>query len=106
MFNVCLTIFSSISSPLQSVSYVKVYVYCVFDYFLCNLVSTLDCELRKSACLLCLTIFTTSDCDELFVYCLMLQHIHSHTLTRSVYLFYNRRRVPLESHYLLSKLSI
>ena len=53
MFIVCLTIFTSILSPLQSVSYVKVYVYCVFDYFLFNLVSTSAGELRESACLLC-----------------------------------------------------
>ena len=51
-FNVCLNIFSSILSPLQSVSYVKVHVYCVFDYFLFNLVSTSGGELRESACLL------------------------------------------------------
>ena len=48
---VCLTIFSSILSLLQSVSYVKVqHVYCVFDYFLFNLVSTSAGELCKSAC--------------------------------------------------------
>ena len=69
--------FSSILSPLQAVSYVKVrvycvfdyfhfnlvstsagelhkvHVYCVFDYFLFNLVSISECELRESACLLC-----------------------------------------------------
>ena len=45
--------FSSILSPLQSVSYVKVHVYCVFDYFLFNIVYTSVCELRESACLLC-----------------------------------------------------
>ena len=45
--------FLSILSPLQPVSYVKVHVYCVFDYFLFNLVSISACELRKSACLLC-----------------------------------------------------
>ena len=49
----CLTIFSSILSPLQWVSYVKVNVYCVFDYVLFNLVSTSAGELRESACLLC-----------------------------------------------------
>ena len=53
MFIVCLTIFSSILSPLQVVSYVKVHVYCVFDYFLFNLVSTSGGQLRESACLLC-----------------------------------------------------
>ena len=47
MFIVCLTIFSSILSPLQSVSYVKVHIYCVFDYFLFNLVYTSGGELRK-----------------------------------------------------------
>ena len=45
--------FSSILFPLQPVSYVKVHVYCVFDYFLSNLVSILGGELRESACLLC-----------------------------------------------------
>ena len=45
--------FSSILSPLQFVSYVKVHVYCVFDYFLFNLFFTSVCELRESACLLC-----------------------------------------------------
>ena len=49
----CLTIFSSILSPLQEVSYVKVHIYCVFDYFLFNLASNSVCELRESACLLC-----------------------------------------------------
>ena len=48
-FNVCLNIFSSILSPLQHVSYVKVHVHCVFDYFLFNLVSTSVGELRESA---------------------------------------------------------
>ena len=52
MFIVCLTISSSILSPSQMVSYVKVNVYCVFDYFLFNLVSTSGGELCKSACLL------------------------------------------------------
>ena len=47
MFIGCLTIFSSILSPLQAVSYVKVHVYWVFDYFLFNLVSTSGGELRK-----------------------------------------------------------
>ena len=56
MFIVCLTIFSSILSPLQSVSYVKVHVYCVFDYFLFNLVSTSAGELRESVCLLCVLL--------------------------------------------------
>ena len=51
--------FSSISSPLQPVSYVKVQVYCVFDYFLFNLVSTSVGELRESASLLCLNIFSS-----------------------------------------------
>ena len=31
----------------------KVQVYCVFDYFLFNLVSTSVCEFRESVCLLC-----------------------------------------------------
>ena len=53
MFNACLTIFSSILSPLQLVSYVEVHVYCVFDYFLLNLVFSSGGELRESACLLC-----------------------------------------------------
>ena len=68
MFIVCLTIFSSILSPLQSVSYVKVHVYCVFDYFLFNLVSTSGGELRESVCslylhcifIVCLTIFSST----------------------------------------------
>ena len=60
MFIVCLTIFSSILSPLQPVSYLKVHVYCVFDYFLFNLVSSSAGELRKSACfIVCLTIFSS-----------------------------------------------
>ena len=62
MFIVCLTIFSSILSPLQSVSYIKVHVYCVFDYFLFNLVSTSVCELHKSACLLCVWLFSLQSC--------------------------------------------
>ena len=57
MFIVCLTIFSSILSPLQQVSYVKVHVYCVFDYFLFNLVSNSVGELRKIACLFCVWLF-------------------------------------------------
>ena len=93
MFIVCLNIFSSILPPLQHVSYVKVHVYCVFDYSLFNLASNSVCKLRESACLLCvwlfslqsclhfrlcvtwkcmfivyLTIFTTSDRDELFAF--------------------------------------
>ena len=51
MFIVYLTIFPSFLTPLQSVSYVNVHVYCGFDYFLFNLVSTSGGELRKSACL-------------------------------------------------------
>ena len=62
MFIVCLTVFSSILSPLQSVSYVKVYVYCVFDYFLFNLASNSVCELRESACLLCVWLFSLQSC--------------------------------------------
>ena len=54
-----LTIFFSILSLLQAVSYVKVHVYCVFDYFLFNLVFSSGGELRESACLLCLTFFTS-----------------------------------------------
>ena len=87
MFIVCLTIFSSILSPTQLVSYMKVHVYCVFDYFLFNLVSTSAGELRKSVCLLCLTIFTTSVRDELFVYCLMQPGWNdAHTFTKRSYL--------------------
>ena len=83
---------------------VKVHVYCVFDFFLFNLVcSTLDCVLLESACLLCL-IWLFSLQSWVVCFCLMLQHIH-YALTRSLFLFYNRRRVPLESHYLLNKLS-
>ena len=62
MFIVCLTIFSSILSPLQEVSYVKVHVYCVFDYFLFNLVSTSVGELRESAYLLCVWLFSLQSC--------------------------------------------
>ena len=58
MFIVCLTIFSAIMSQLQDVSYVKVHVYCVFDYFLFNLVFTSVCELReKCMFIVCLTVF-------------------------------------------------
>ena len=63
MFIVCLTIFFSIS-PLQAVSYVKVHVYCVFDYFLFNLVSNLACELHESACLLCVWLFSLQSCHS------------------------------------------
>ena len=59
MFIVCLTIFFSIMSSLQEVSYVKVHVYCVFDYFLLNLVSISDGELRESACLLYVWLFSS-----------------------------------------------
>ena len=62
MFIVCLTIFTSILSPLQSVSYVKVHVYCVFDYFLFNFVSTSVGELRESACLLRVWLFSLQSC--------------------------------------------
>ena len=65
MFIVCLTIFSSILSPLQSVSYMKVHVYCVFDYFLFNLVSTSAGELHESACLLCVWLFSLQSCLQL-----------------------------------------
>ena len=65
MFIVCLTIFSSILSPLQPVSYVKVHVYCVFDYFLFNLVSNSVGELRESACLLCVWLFSLQSCLQL-----------------------------------------
>ena len=58
MFIVCLTFFTSILSPLQSVSYLKVHVYCVFDYFLFNHVSTSVGELRESACLLRIWLFS------------------------------------------------
>ena len=37
----------------------KVHVYCVFDYFLFNLVSTSGGELLESACLLCLILFSS-----------------------------------------------
>ena len=65
MFIVCLTIFSSILSPLQPVSYMKVHVYCVFDYFLFNLVSNSVGELRESACLLCVWLFSLQSCLQL-----------------------------------------
>ena len=64
MFSVCLTIFSSISSPLQEVSYMKVHVYCVFDYFLFNLVSTTESELRESAYLVCVWLFPLQSCHH------------------------------------------
>ena len=38
---------------IQEVSYAKVHVYCEFDYFLFNLVSFSTGELRNSASLLC-----------------------------------------------------
>ena len=60
MFIVYLTIFSLFLSPLQSVSYVKVHVYCVFDYFLFNLVSTSVGELCESTCLLCVWLILYS----------------------------------------------
>ena len=37
----------------------KVHVYCVFDYFLFNLVSTSGGELHESARLLCLILFSS-----------------------------------------------
>ena len=58
----CLTIFFSILSSLQEVSYVKVHVHCGFDYFLFNLVSTSAGELCKSACLLCVRLFSLQSC--------------------------------------------
>ena len=58
----CLTIFSSIMSPLQLVSYMKLHDYCVFDYFLFNHVSTSGSELRESACLLCVWLFSSQSC--------------------------------------------
>ena len=36
------------------------HVYCVFEYFLFNLVFTSGGELRESACLLCFTIFSSN----------------------------------------------
>ena len=75
MFIVCLTIFSSILSPLQGVSYVKVHVYCVFDYFLFNLVSTSVGELRESACLLCVWLFSLQSCLQLSM-SYMKVHVH------------------------------
>ena len=68
MFIVCLTIFFSILSPLQAVSYVKVHVYCVFDYFLFNLVSTLGGELRESVCLLCVWLPSLQFCLQFSVW--------------------------------------
>ena len=65
MFIVCLTILSSILSSTQLVSYVKVHVYCVFDYFLFNLVSNSVGELRESACLLCVWLFSLQSCLHL-----------------------------------------
>ena len=65
MFIVCLTIFSSILSPLQPVSYMKVHVYCVFDYFIFNLVFNSVGELRESACLLCVWLFSLQSCLQL-----------------------------------------
>ena len=62
MFIVCLTILFSIMSSLQEVSYVKVHVYCVFDYFLLNLVSISDGELCESACLLCVWLLSSQSC--------------------------------------------
>ena len=62
MFIVCLTIFSSILTPLQPVSYVKEHVYCVFDYFLFNFVSTSAGELRESTCLMCVSLFSLQSC--------------------------------------------
>ena len=62
MFIECLTISSSIASRLQVVSYVKVHVYCVFDYFHFNLVSTSVGELFKSACLLWVWLFSFQSC--------------------------------------------
>ena len=60
-----LYIFSSILSLLQIVSYMqepmKVHVFCVFDYFL-FLISTSDCELCESACLLCVWLFSIQSC--------------------------------------------
>ena len=68
MFIACLTIFSSILSSLQEVSYMKVHVYCVFDYFPFNFDSTSVGELRECACLLCVWLFLfnlipTLDCE-------------------------------------------
>ena len=43
----------------------KVHVYCVFDYFLFNLVSNSVGELRESACLLCVWLFSLQSCLQL-----------------------------------------
>ena len=48
MIMVCLTIFFSILSPFQDVSYInKVHDYCVFDYFPFDFVTISDGELQK-----------------------------------------------------------
>ena len=78
MFIVCLTILSSILPPLQFVSYVKVHVYCVFDFFLFNLVSTLDCVLHESACLLCIWLFSLL---QIVMSCLLLFNATAYTLS-------------------------
>ena len=62
MFIVCLTIFSSILSPLQSVSYVKLHVYCVLTIFSSILSPLHSGELRESACLLCVWLFSLQSC--------------------------------------------
>ena len=78
MFIVCLTILSSILPPIQFVSYVKVHVYCVFDFFLFNLVSTLDCVLHESACLLCIWLFSLL---QIVMSCLLLFNATAYTLS-------------------------
>ena len=74
MFIVCLTIFFSILSPLQAVSYVKVHVYCVFDYFLFNLVSTSGRWVTwKCMFIVCLTTFSSLQFQSwkcMFIVCL------------------------------------
>ena len=107
--------FSSILSPIQEVSNGKVHVYCVFDfflfnrvstfswwvtwmcmfivfdYFLFNLVSTSDCELRESACLLCIWLFSLQSCLHfsrwvtwkcMFIVCLTIFSLQSRLLFR------------------------
>ena len=58
---VCLTIFFQSCLHFRMVSYVKVHVYCVFDYFLFNPPLQRG-ELRESACLLCVWLFSLQSC--------------------------------------------
>ena len=67
VISACFCVFDSFSfwSLTSDVSYVKVHVYCVFDYFLFNLVSTSAGELRETACLLCVWLFSLQSCLHL-----------------------------------------